>query len=148
MKYAASLGAALAILAAGAFAASANRTEANNGNLVMEDVPAIPAEIVDDLNRYQNVRSANFEGWQEDGSGILVTTRFADVDQLHRVDMPGGARHQLTYYGAGSFCAGLERRYIRPREGAALTRELRRFYRLDQRQKLKHIESARGGMSR
>lgn len=99
MKYAAGLGAALAILAAGAFAASTNRTEANNGNLVMEDVPAIPAEIVDDLNRYQNVRSANFEGWQEDGSGILVTTRFADVDQLHRVDMPGGARHQLTYYG-------------------------------------------------
>ena len=99
MKYAASLGAALAVLAAGAFAAPASRTEANNGNLVMEDVPAIPAEIVDDLNRYQNVRSANFEGWQEDGSGILVTTRFAEVDQLHRVDMPGGARHQLTYYG-------------------------------------------------
>ena len=99
MKYAGAFGAALALLAASAFAASVTRTEANNGNLVMEDVPPIPADIVDDLNRYQNVRSGNFQGWQEDGDGILITTRFADVDQLHRVDMPGGARHQLTYYG-------------------------------------------------
>jgi len=99
MKYAGATGAVLALLAASAFAASVNRTEANNGNLVMEDVPPIPADIVDDLNRYQNVRSGNFQGWQEDGAGILITTRFADVDQLHRVDMPGGARHQLTYYG-------------------------------------------------
>ncbi len=98
MKYAGALGAALTLLAAAAFAASVSRTEANNGNLVMEDVPPIPADIVDDLNRYQNVRSAYFEGWQEDGSGIYISTRFADVDQLHRVDAPGGARHQLTYY--------------------------------------------------
>ena len=99
MKHAGAFGAALALLAASAFAASVTRTEANNGNLVMEDVPPIPADIVDDLNRYQNVRSGNFQGWQEDGEGILITTRFAVVDQLHRVDMPGGARHQLTYYG-------------------------------------------------
>ena len=99
MKYAAVFGAVPALLAATAFAGSVTRTEANNGNLVMEDVPPIPADIVDDLNRYQNVRSGNFEGWQEDGTGILITTRFAEVDQLHRVDIPGGARHQLTYYG-------------------------------------------------
>jgi dipeptidyl aminopeptidase/acylaminoacyl peptidase len=64
----------------------------------MEDVPEIPAEIVDSLNRYQNVRGANLQGWQEDSSGVFVSTRFADVDQLHRVDSPGGARHQLTFY--------------------------------------------------
>ena len=99
MKYAGAAGALLALLAAGAIAASVTRTEANNGNLVMEDVPPIPAGIVDDLVRYQNVRSANFEGWKEDGSGVFVSTRFADVNQLHRVDFPGGARRQLTYYG-------------------------------------------------
>ena len=99
MKYAGVAGALLAMLAASAIAASVTRTEANNGNLVMEDVPPIPAGIVDDLVRYQNVRSANFEGWKEDGSGVFIRTRFADVDQLHRVDAPGGARHQLTYYG-------------------------------------------------
>ncbi len=99
MKYAGAAGALLALLAASVLAASVTRTEANNGNLVMEDVPDIPAEIVDDLNRYQNVRFGFFKGWQENGDGIYIATRFADVEQLHRVDAPGGARHQLTYYG-------------------------------------------------
>ena len=74
------------------------RTTANNGNLVMEDVPEIPASLVETLNRYQNVRSAGLTGWTEDGNGIYVSTRFGDLNQLHRVDMPGGARHQLTFY--------------------------------------------------
>ena len=71
---------------------------ANNGNLVMEDVPPIPADIVEDLNRYQNVRTAAFRAWTEDGSGIYISTRFGDVSQVHRVDMPGGARQQVTFY--------------------------------------------------
>ncbi|MDH3337780.1 MAG: S9 family peptidase [Gammaproteobacteria bacterium] len=75
-----------------------SRTVVNNGNLLMEDVPAISEEIVDSLNRFQNVRSAGFAAWQKDGSGLFVKTRFADVEQLHRVDMPRGARHQLTFY--------------------------------------------------
>ena len=99
MKHTGALGAAVALLAAGAYAAGVTRTETNNGNLVMEDVPPIPAEIVDDLNRYLNVRGATFAGWQQDSSGVFISTRFADVDQLHRVDKPGGARHQLTYFG-------------------------------------------------
>ena len=74
------------------------RQVANNGNLVMEDVPAIPADIVTDLNRYQNVREALFRTWDADGEGLFITTRFGDVDQIHRVDTPGGARHQVTYY--------------------------------------------------
>ncbi len=98
MRYAGAAGILLPLLAASALAASVTRTEANNGNLVMEDVPEIPGEIVDSLNRYQNVRGANLQGWLEDSSGVLISTRFADVDQLHRVDSPGGARHQLTFY--------------------------------------------------
>jgi len=73
-------------------------TTANNGNLVMEDIPPIPDEIVGDLNRYQNVRSAGFRDWTADSKGIYVSTRFGDVSQIHRVDMPGGARHQITFY--------------------------------------------------
>ena len=90
------------ILAASAFAASVAadvvRTEANNGNLVMEDIPAIPQAVVADLNRYQNVRSASFQDWIEDGQGIYVTTRFGDVSQIHRVSHPGGARTQVTFF--------------------------------------------------
>ena len=73
-------------------------TTANNGNLVMEDIPPIPDEIVGDLNRYQNVRSAGFRDWTADSKGIYVSTRFGDVSQIHRVDMPGGARQQITFY--------------------------------------------------
>jgi len=77
--------------------ADVQRTLANNGQLILEDVPAIPANIVNDLNRFQSVRSARFRAWTRDGSGIYIATRFADVTQIHRVDTPGGARHQLTF---------------------------------------------------
>lgn len=70
----------------------------NNGNLVLEDIPPIPKSIVSDLNRYQNVRSAGLDGWTQDDKSLLITTRFGDVGQLHRVDFAGGARHQLTFF--------------------------------------------------
>src|SRR5690606_8616544 len=93
---------ALSLVLAGFAGAEPERTEANDGNLLMEDVPAIPASIVEDLNRYQNVRSARFLDWALDTAGavdgIYVATRFADVDQVHRVDRPGGARRQLTWF--------------------------------------------------
>jgi dipeptidyl aminopeptidase/acylaminoacyl peptidase len=74
------------------------RTEANNGQLIMEDIPAIPQSIKDDLNRYQNVRSAPFRAWSLDGEEIYVSTRFGDVSQLHKVANPGGSRQQLTFF--------------------------------------------------
>ncbi|GAA4346201.1 S9 family peptidase [Kangiella taiwanensis] len=70
----------------------------NNGNLVLEDIPQIPQSLVDDLNRYQNVRSASFDGWSNNDNSIYIKTRFGDVSQLHRVDKPAGARHQLTFF--------------------------------------------------
>ncbi len=87
-----------AVVATAAAQAEVTRTVANDGNLVMEDIPEIPGDIVDSLNRYQNVRSGTFRAWTEDGDGIFITTRFADTAQLHRVGMPGGARQQLTYF--------------------------------------------------
>ena len=71
-------------VSAAVFADALQRIEANNGNLVMEDIPPIPAEIVDSLNRYQNVRSGRFSDWTEDGTGIYISTRFGDVAQIHR----------------------------------------------------------------
>jgi dipeptidyl aminopeptidase/acylaminoacyl peptidase len=79
-------------------AAGISRTEANNGNLVMEEIPEIPQSIVSDLNRYQNVRSAGFQEWTEDGEGIFITTRFGDVSQIHHVGHPGGTRTQVTFF--------------------------------------------------
>ncbi len=89
---------ALSLCAVVSVHAEVIKTTANNGNLVMENVPSIPTTLVDALNRYQNVRSAPFRAFTQDGNSILVSTRFGEVSQLHRVDMAGGARHQLTFF--------------------------------------------------
>jgi dipeptidyl aminopeptidase/acylaminoacyl peptidase len=70
---------------------------ANSGNVVLSSVPDVPPEISARLQRYQNTRSAAFAAWTPDGRGLYITTRFAAVPQLHRVDMPGGMRRQLTF---------------------------------------------------
>ncbi len=79
-----------------AFAAEAPK-RIERGNLVMEGVPEIPAELTERLNRYQQVRAAAFSGWLPDGSA-LISTRFGETAQIHRVDRPMGARTQLTFY--------------------------------------------------
>ncbi len=88
----------IAALSCSVTALAVEQRTANNGNLVMEDIPEIPAAVVDDLNRFQNVRSAAFLDWSADGNSIYISTRFAEVNQVHRVDRPGGARNQLTFY--------------------------------------------------
>ena len=75
-----------------------DRRTANSGNVVLEDVPEIPADIGEALRRYQNVRSAGMAGWTADGEAIYIETRFAEVSQLHRVTEPGGMREQLTWF--------------------------------------------------
>jgi len=87
-----------AALAALPVHAEVEKRTLNDGNLVLEDIPPIPQTIVDDLTRYQNVRSASFLDWTADGESLYVSTRFGEVEQIHRVDMPGGARHQLTFF--------------------------------------------------
>ena len=70
----------------------------NNGNLILEDIPPIPDEIVKELNRFQNVRSGSFRGFTNSGSELFISTRFGNVSQLHLVKTPGGARKQITYF--------------------------------------------------
>lgn len=88
----------LGILISASINAEVTTRTVNNGNLILQDIPEIPQTVVDDLNRYQNVRSAGFRDWSSDGNSIYISTRFGDVSQLHRVDRPGGARRQLTFY--------------------------------------------------
>ncbi len=70
----------------------------NNGNLILSDIPEIPASLAQELNRYENVRSGSFRAWARDGQSLFITTRFGETSQLHRVAMPGGARQQLTFF--------------------------------------------------
>ncbi len=87
----------LLLLHATAMADDVYRWTANDGNLVLEDIPPIPESLPQTLSRYQSIRSARFSAWSSDGQKIYIKTRFGDVDQLHRVDKPGGARYQLTF---------------------------------------------------
>ena len=73
------------------------RRTANNGQLLLEDIPQIPASLPQTLSRYQNVRSARFAGWSKNSKIIFIKTRFDHVTQLHRLSVPGGARYQLTF---------------------------------------------------
>ncbi|HKZ73569.1 MAG TPA: prolyl oligopeptidase family serine peptidase [Steroidobacteraceae bacterium] len=66
------------------------------GSLVLENIPAHDAALVTRLRRYLNARAATFLDWLPDGS-ILVSTRFGDTAQLHRVAAPLGMREQLTF---------------------------------------------------
>lgn len=57
----------------------------------------MPTEIRRSLNRYQNIRLASFQDWDPAGGGVYITTRFADVPQVHHLALPGGARTQVTF---------------------------------------------------
>jgi dipeptidyl aminopeptidase/acylaminoacyl peptidase len=67
-------------------------------NLVVENVPPIPASIAEKANQYGEFRSAWIEDWNPVRREMLIGTRFADVPQIHLVKMPGGARSQLTFF--------------------------------------------------
>ena len=83
--------------AAGPAAQSMNIQTLNNGQLILHDIPPIPDSLVNRLNQYQSVRSANFLDWTEDGAGMYIMTRFGFIDQIHRVFFPGALRQQLTF---------------------------------------------------
>jgi dipeptidyl aminopeptidase/acylaminoacyl peptidase len=85
------------LLTISASATEVQRRTANDGQLVMEDIPAIPPTLGHSIARYQNIRAAWISGWSEDSKSIYIKTRFGPVSQLHRVDIPGGARVQLTF---------------------------------------------------
>ena len=67
------------------------------GNRTSENIPKIPAALLEQLNRYQNTRGAGLAGWTKNGC-LLIGTRFAETSQVHRVCQPMGMREQLTFY--------------------------------------------------
>ncbi|HSD17735.1 MAG TPA: S9 family peptidase [Thermomonas sp.] len=79
------------------FAQSADVKREVVGNRTSENIPEIPAALLEQLNRYQNTRGAGLAGWTKNGC-LLISTRFAETAQAHRVCQPMGMREQLTFY--------------------------------------------------
>ena len=67
------------------------------GNLILDGVPAPDPALMEQVDQYTASRGATLQGFLSDG-GILISTRFGDVEQLHRVAAPLGAREQLTFF--------------------------------------------------
>ncbi len=65
--------------------------------LVADQIPGIPLEIVEKTRPYMEFRTARFVDWDPETRAMLVSTRFADTSQLHRVARPLGIREQLTF---------------------------------------------------
>ena len=68
------------------------------GNLVVENIPGLPASLMERVEQYQNVRGAGLADWDRDGKGLFISTRFADVPQIHYVAAPGADRRQITFF--------------------------------------------------
>src|ERR1700721_1632200 len=67
-------------------------------NLAVEGVPPIPSSLATSVERYGNYRGASLASWHPARREMLISTRFADVPEIHLVKMPGGDRSQLTFY--------------------------------------------------
>ena len=67
-------------------------------NLVTDGIPKVPAELAETVGRYTEFRSAGLSSWHPTRREMLVSTRFGQSSQVHRVKTPGGARYQLTFF--------------------------------------------------
>jgi dipeptidyl aminopeptidase/acylaminoacyl peptidase len=65
--------------------------------LTAEAMPPVPLELAARVRPYLESRGAGFAGWDPNTRAVLISTRFANVSQLHRVAMPMGARTQLSF---------------------------------------------------
>ena len=82
----------------GASAADATTDPRKPPAIETQEVPAVPEELVQRLEQYQNTRAAGFAGWDPAGKGILIRTRFGNSVQVHRVYVPEGRREQVTFF--------------------------------------------------
>ncbi|HYK83600.1 MAG TPA: S9 family peptidase [Gemmatimonadales bacterium] len=88
----------LAVVCAATPALAQTGAATPHDNLFTDGIPPVPAAIVEAARRYGEVRSATFWAWHPTERAMLIGTRFADAQQLHRVAFPGGARTQLTFF--------------------------------------------------
>ena len=67
-------------------------------NLVTEGIPPLSFNLISDVKNYTESRSASFVAWHPLKKEILISTRFANSNQLHYVKVPGGDRKQITFF--------------------------------------------------
>jgi dipeptidyl aminopeptidase/acylaminoacyl peptidase len=77
--------------------------------MTAEEMPPIPLDLAAQVRPYLESRGAGFAGWDPTTRAVLISTRFANVPQLHRIEMPLGARTQISFEAEpvrGSYAPG------------------------------------------
>lgn len=67
-------------------------------NLVTENIPPLSDSYVSEVKNYTEARSASLASWHPSKREMIISTRFANSNQLHYVSMPGADRKQLTFF--------------------------------------------------
>jgi dipeptidyl aminopeptidase/acylaminoacyl peptidase len=65
--------------------------------LTADGIPPVPADLAARTRPYMEFRTAGFSGWNARDRSMLISTRFGNTAQLHRVAMPMGAREQISF---------------------------------------------------
>src|SRR4051812_42380157 len=65
--------------------------------LTADNVPPVPADLAAATRPYMEFRTAGFAGWNAADRSMLISTRFANTNQLHTVAMPLGMRRQISF---------------------------------------------------
>lgn len=90
---------ARALLAASLFAAAgafAQDTVAPPAALVLDGIPAIPAELAQKLHPYGEFHPHGLLSWHPKKREMLVNRRLTSTDQVHRIADPGATPEPLT----------------------------------------------------
>lgn len=98
-------------------------------------------ELQAEVDKYA---AAAFQFGHQHGGNIppwLHTRLFARPAFDASLDASGHRRYRAANDYAARFCGGLARRHLKERRNGHLVNDLRRFYRLTQRQKLRGIET-------
>ncbi|MGZ6125108.1 MAG: S9 family peptidase, partial [Myxococcales bacterium] len=66
-------------------------------SLLESGLPPLPADLRARTGQYLSARSAVLADISDDGTNLLISTRFASTAQLHLVEMPLGMRTQITF---------------------------------------------------
>jgi protease II len=69
-----------------------------NENLITENILDIPKELVSQVKKYAEARSATVADIHPNSNEVIINTRFGNTSQLHRVVQSLGARTQITFF--------------------------------------------------
>ncbi len=86
------------------------------GQLVLDGIPEWSDSARERMLQYLGVRPHALRGLAEDGSALVIGTRFGNATQLHLLTQPMGARRQITFsdepIGGGAIIPGTGGRRI------------------------------------